>query len=116
VANPVIVGFEAVFVTVNESGLLATPFTVKLTDTAPGVRFGTLTVTEELDHDATAADIAPKFTMLEPWLAPRALPLIVRVLPAGPDAGLSALMLIRVLALAWFDGADSPLLFAAVTT
>jgi hypothetical protein len=89
-----------VFVTVNPIGLLATPFTVTLTETAPRLRLGTVAEIELLDHAVTVAAVRPNFTLLSPCEAPKAVPEMVTELPAIPVVGLIAVSVSWVLALA----------------
>jgi hypothetical protein len=104
-----------VFVTVKLTGLLVTPLTFTVTETVPTARLGTVAVIELLPQAVMATEVTPKSTMPDPWVVPNADPLIVTDLPGSPVVGLMDVIATLVLAVAWFDGADSPALFTAVT-
>jgi hypothetical protein len=87
--NPVIDGPAAV--TVKVTPLLATPPTV--TTTLPVVApLGTGTVMPVEFHDVGEAPVPLKVTVLEPWLAPNAVPVIVTAVPIDPDVGVRLVM------------------------
>ena len=69
--------------------LLAVPFTVTVTATAPADKVGTVATMEVADHDVTVAVVEPNLTVLDPWVAPKLVPVMVTDVPAGPDVGFS---------------------------
>jgi hypothetical protein len=81
----------AVEVTVKSTPLLATPLTV--TTTLPVVApFGTGTAMLEALQLVGVAAIPLNVTVLDPWLAPKFVPVIVTEVAIGPEVGLRVLM------------------------
>src|SRR5580765_5442378 len=79
-------------VTVYGSALLARPLTV--TTTLPVVApAGTGTTRLDADHDVGVAGVPLNVTVLVPCEAPKLVPAIVTMVPTGPDAGVSVVML-----------------------
>jgi hypothetical protein len=77
---------EGVGRTVNATPLLATPFTV--TTMFPLVAAaGTGTLIDEPLQLFGVAGVPLKVTVLVPWVAPKAVPVIVTTVPAAPDTG-----------------------------
>jgi hypothetical protein len=76
-------------VTTNERVLLMNPFTVTITLPFPAGKLPLRgTVMAVSLHEEGAKLTPPSVTELEPWVAPKPLPLIVRsVLPTGPLSG-----------------------------
>src|SRR6266699_1001855 len=84
--SPLITGF----VTVNGAELLPVPFTVTMTPTLPfAVPDGTLAVMEVpvLLQFVTEATMPPNLTVLEPWLEPKPVPVIITDVPVAPEVG-----------------------------
>ena len=78
------------FVTVNVAELLPVPFTVTMTPTLPfAVPDGTLAVMEVpvLLQFVTEATMPPNLTVLEPWLEPKPVPVIITDVPVAPEVG-----------------------------
>jgi len=73
-------------VTVKPTPLLGMLFTVITTLPLVAVA-GTLATTDVLVQLVTVAATPSNVRVLVPWLAPKALPLIVTVVPVGPEAG-----------------------------
>ena len=118
VALPVKLCGGGVLVTVKLTGLLETPLTATVTETAPAIMSGTVATIELLLQAVTTAGVTPKATVLEPCEAPNPDPAMVTELPAFAMAGLmdaTARPAAAVVAVAWLDGPDSPALFTAVT-
>ena len=83
-------------VTVNETALLDTSLTVTVTVKDPAASpEGTVAVIEfpPLAQFVTVATTVPNFTLLEPCVDPKPLPLIVTDEPGAPDVGDKLVML-----------------------
>jgi len=86
------VGFKLIIagITVKFALLLAKPATVTVTGvlkTTPG-KLGTGTTTLVLLQLVGVAAVVPKATVLEPWVAPKFVPVMVTVAPTAPVVGL----------------------------
>lgn len=86
--KPVIPG-----VTVKVALLLETPETVTITGAGPSPRLEGTLMPMLVSLQLVGVTLSPPpMTLLEPWVAPKSLPLMVTAVPTGPEEGERLLM------------------------